>query len=536
MGNLRTFIWPNWQQRKRLLRKEAWLVVAAAYPLLIFAWLWPQDWRNESTGVVFAGWMAFLIRTVQFHLALLLAFIVAVALLIRARRLALAAVVPMLFTLVPAAMQFLPRPAPPTAIGKPLRIMSVNLLMANEDTDGIIEEIIAASPDVVFLQEYTPHWHQAVERRLGVDYPYESHIARDDSFGIAIRSRTPFAGPVDDRFRLGNSGVDQQRASIEFDGREYALYHIHLLPPRSFDYYKDQRIQFADLLDALAAEKKSYIVCGDFNFSETTPQHRQFMAAGIGEAHAQSATGRGATWPVNGVMRYITPGIRIDHVYLSSDLWATKCQTGIGRGSDHRPVVVDVVGTAAARPSTSQTVPFAAHSLEGLEAMLKKHCDDPDAPTRVRALIDSLASGASLPDQIDGVPVAAIALPGWWLRSKDVCELTVLSLGKRDADYDLSIFEQGKQVAELKAIVPTTNRATVGQFWLHTTQVQVDRHWRVVDPSPQDMNSADIYADEQAFQSVVRRFEAEKQRIQPFEVGVGKNKIRLTISSMPKRP
>lgn len=354
MGKLKTALWPDWNQRKKILRREAWLVVLAAYPLLAFAWLWPQNWRNDATGVVFASWMAFLVQTLQFHLGLLLLAIVVVSLLNRGRRLAFAAALPMLFTLVPAALQFLPRSAPPPAVGQPLRIMSVNLLMANEDTDGIIDEILAAKPDVLCLQEYTDHWHQAITRRLASEYPYEAHIARDDSFGIAIRSRTPFAAPVDDRFRLGSSGVDQQRAEIIFDGRQIAIYHIHLLPPRSLDYYRDQRTQFADLMDALRAETLPYLVCGDFNFSETTPQHREMIAAGIGEAHAQAATGRGSTWPVNGPFRYI-PGIRIDHVYLSPGLYATNCTTGTGRGSDHRPVTVDVIATTpvAARPSTS---------------------------------------------------------------------------------------------------------------------------------------------------------------------------------------
>jgi endonuclease/exonuclease/phosphatase (EEP) superfamily protein YafD len=45
---------------------------------------------------------------------------------------------------------------------------------------------------------------------------------------------------------------------------------------------------------------------------------------------------------VNGPFRYIVPGIRIDHVYLNRQLGATSCETGVGRGSDHRPVVVDV--------------------------------------------------------------------------------------------------------------------------------------------------------------------------------------------------
>jgi len=345
MGKLRTFLWPDWQQRKRLLAREAAVLVAASYPVLAFAWLWPQDWRDSSTSAVLIGWIAFLVRTLQFHLGLVLLLIAAGAAILRRRRLMLAALPPLLFTLVPAAMQFLPRPAPPTAAGQPVRVMSVNLLMANEETDGIIAEILAAKPDVLFLQEYTPAWHQAMQRRLAGDYPYESHVARDDSFGIALYSRTPFAGEVDNRFRLGLSGVDQQRAEIDLNGRRYALYHIHLLPPRSLDYYMDQRVQFADLFDAITAEKLPYVVCGDFNFSETTPQHRQLIAAGVGEAHAQSATGRGATWPVNGVMRYIVPGIRIDHVYLGPGLHAIDCRTGTGRGSDHRPVTVDFIPT-----------------------------------------------------------------------------------------------------------------------------------------------------------------------------------------------
>jgi endonuclease/exonuclease/phosphatase (EEP) superfamily protein YafD len=74
-----------------------------------------------------------------------------------------------------------------------------------------------------------------------------------------------------------------------------------------------------------------------------TPMHRELKQAGVNEAHEQATIGRGATWPVNGIFRYITPGIRIDHVYLSPSLRAIRCETGVGEGSDHRPVVVDVV-------------------------------------------------------------------------------------------------------------------------------------------------------------------------------------------------
>ena len=326
-----------------MLRAEAWLVVLAAYPVLAFAYLWPQEWRDESTAVVLTGWAAFLVRTLQFHLGLLVGVIALVAAFGRGRRLFLAALPPALFTLVPALWQFVPADPEPTAPAAPtLRVMTANLLMINADTAGIIGEIRTAKPDVLLLQEYTAEWHAALQASLAAEYPHHSVVERDDSFGIGIYSRTPFAAAVEQGVPLGRAGVEQMRAEVEVGGRRLAVYNVHLLPPRTLLYYSDHRLQFADLVDTLKAEPLPYVVCGDFNFSETTPQHADLKRAGVREAHEIAGTGRGATWPVNSVFRYVMPGIRIDHVYLSPHLTGTRCEPGVGRGSDHRPVVVDV--------------------------------------------------------------------------------------------------------------------------------------------------------------------------------------------------
>ena len=337
----RRFLWPDWPHRKRMLYREAWLVAAAAYPLLAFAYLWPEDWRNASPGYVLGAWAAFAVRVLQFHLGLLLLAIVAMGLWRKRWRLAAVAAAPMLFTISPALWQFAPRQAEPG--GTPaLRVMSVNLLMVNADTEGIIGEIVTAKPDVLMLQEYTAGWHEALQKAIGAQYPHTSVVMRDDSFGIALYSRTPFTGEVDQRLPIGAAGVEQMRGEIHVGGRRVALYNIHLLPPRTLLYTTEQRRQFADLVDALKAEPLPYVICGDFNFPETTSQHTAMKSAGAREAHELAGYGRGATWPVNGPFRYILPGIRIDHVYLSHHLGATDCKTGVGRGSDHRPVVVDV--------------------------------------------------------------------------------------------------------------------------------------------------------------------------------------------------
>lgn len=345
---VRRFLWPDWQQRKRMLRREAWIVVAAAYPLLLFAYLFPQNWRNESPGYVLADWAVFMIRMLQFHLGLLLLVIVGLAAVRRRWKLALVALPPMLFTVGPAALQFVPNSIEANVPPR-FRVMTANLLMVNTDTAGIIGEVQAAKPDVLFLQEYTAGWNDAFQKAIGAEYPYSSVVMRDDSFGIAIYSRTPFAAEVDQRYPLGRAGVEQMRAEIDLGGKRIALYNVHLLPPRTLVYASDHRLQIADLVDTLKKEKLPYIVCGDFNFPDLSPQQSALKRAGAREAHQLAGYGRGATWPVNSVFRYIMPGIRIDHVYLGPQLTATRCETGEGRGSDHRPVVVDVAMRAPTR-------------------------------------------------------------------------------------------------------------------------------------------------------------------------------------------
>ena len=324
-----------------MLRVEAWVVVFTSYALLAFAYLWPQAYRNDAPGYVLASWAALLVRTLQFHLGLLLLVIALAGAFTRGRRLFLAAVPPVLFTLAPAFVQYLPKEPRAAAAGPTLRVMSVNLLMVNEQKGDLIAEIRAADPDVILIQEYTPEWRRALRGSLGERYPHAAGVPQDDSFGIAVYSKLPFVGEVDEGLKLGRGVTPQMRAVVNFAGRDVALYNIHLLPLRGPDYVSEHRLQMASLLDVLADEKAPYVLAGDFNFPETCPQHRDLLRIGARESHALAGRGRGATWPVNSFFRYL-PGLRIDHVYVGGGLAVTRHETGIGRGSDHRPVVVDL--------------------------------------------------------------------------------------------------------------------------------------------------------------------------------------------------
>jgi endonuclease/exonuclease/phosphatase (EEP) superfamily protein YafD len=337
---VRRFLLPSWSHRKHMLRREAGVLVIGSYAALAFAYLWPQDFRNTSQAYVAVSLVAFMIRVFMFHLGLLLAVVAVVSLRTRQRRL-LAATAPLILaTLGPAAWSYRPK-ARPSVSGEAVTVMSVNLLMVNKDTGPLTEEIRASGADIVFLQEYTEHWHAALRAALAQDYPYECHVCRDDSFGAAVYSSRPFLSEPELNLSLGLSSLPQIRAVVDISQRPVAIYNVHLLPPTSLKYTTENRLQFADLIDQLAAESMPFILAGDFNFTETTPQAAVLRRVGTVEAYAVGGWGRGSTWPVNSFLRYL-PGFRLDHIYLGNGLTCSDCQTGIGRGSDHRPVIAKI--------------------------------------------------------------------------------------------------------------------------------------------------------------------------------------------------
>jgi endonuclease/exonuclease/phosphatase (EEP) superfamily protein YafD len=321
-----------------MLRIEAWVVVGAVYIAIVFAYLWPSDFRNAAPAFVGAAWAAFMIRTFLFHFGIVLLPVALVTLWRRSWRL-LAAAVPLLaVTLGPAVWELRPR-ARPALAGEAVTVMSVNLLVNNRMTAPLIAEIQAARPDVLLLQEYSAHWHEALQAALATEYAHVAFVSQEDSFGAAIYARRPFVGPVDSRVPLGSLGTPQMRAVIRIGGRDVAFYNVHLLPQGGLDTTIEHRTQFADLLDVLAKEPLPVVMAGDFNFTETSLQASALSGLGLAEAQVLGGRGRGATWPVNSFLRWV-PGLRLDHIYVGGGVTCAQCRTGVGQGSDHRPVVV----------------------------------------------------------------------------------------------------------------------------------------------------------------------------------------------------
>ena len=324
----------------RGLRVAAGVIVLATYPLLAMALLWQTDLQRTDTLHVAVSQVVFMTRTFLFHLGLALGAVLLWAVVRRDRRLALVTMLPLAATLVPGWARQSPS-QPVNNAGPAVRVMHFNLLRSNRQTDRVLEEVRDVNPDLVVLHEYAPHWHDAVLPVLGPAYAHVRTGARPGSYGWAIYSRFPIVGEPQELVQPDLSHETLVRAELEVHGTRVALYAVHLRPPKDLACARMQRGQLVHLRDLLAQERLPLLVCGDFNFTGAHRMHRALLEIGLVDAHEQAGTGRGTTWPVKSLLRYV-PGIRIDHIYLRGGLTCLEAHTGIGAGSDHRPVIAEI--------------------------------------------------------------------------------------------------------------------------------------------------------------------------------------------------
>lgn len=313
------------------------LCILGTIAALLLAYVLPQDFRATRHSYLLLAAFAFVVRSLQFQIAIGLAGAAVVAWLVRSRRLSIIALLPAIVLLAPVAMDYLPKKQPATH-AQTCRVMSMNLLYKNRNTDAIVKQIRLADPDVVLVEEFTLFQNDALQKEIGQEYPYQSIVADHGSSGIGIFSRIPFSDAGD----IGLYSSHQQlRATLHLPGGDVALYALHLRCPQSIRSIATERIQTADLIDRLKNEKLPVIVGGDFNFTPDSPNAAALRDLGLVSTHDLAGHGRGATFPCVGRWSHF-PGIRIDHVMLSHELTCTCSYVAGNSGSDHRPIVADI--------------------------------------------------------------------------------------------------------------------------------------------------------------------------------------------------
>lgn len=319
-GNARRAIW------QRRMGTAAAAVTAVLAPFAFAGYAGHSSWVFDLTN-------HFRVQTV-----IGLSLCVLALALTRRKRTAIAATIAAVCAVWPVAREIAARPA--AAVGdERLRVMELNVWARNGDfdrTEALIREI---SPDVVLLVEIDERWVQTLAR-LKADWPYAVVTLGTGHLGIGLFSKRPIE---EGRVTFLNHVVAIVHGRIDVAGEPVTFAGVHLSRPLSAAGTARQRTEMIELAELLGSTPGPAVVLGDFNSVPWSAAATDFRSR-AGLRDTRQGLGQQASWPA-----FLPAPLRIpiDHCLVSGDLQAAHCAIGPSVGSDHLPVIVELVRSQA---------------------------------------------------------------------------------------------------------------------------------------------------------------------------------------------
>ena len=223
------------------------------------------------------------------------------------------------------------RPLPAT--GTALRVLLLNVHTSSSAFDDVSRLIADTNADVVGLLEVDERWLTALAPAVA-GYPHRIETPREDNFGVALYSRLPMTGASE----LLGSRLPTVVANMEVGGGPLGVVLTHPIPPVRAEPLARQVSQLGAVASRARSLGPRVIVMGDFNATPWSRPFRDFISASK-FCDTRAGFGLQASFPAGSfVLR--SP---IDHVLVSCALGVRARETARDVGSDHLPVVVDLV-------------------------------------------------------------------------------------------------------------------------------------------------------------------------------------------------
>mgnify|MGYP002379080522 FL=1 len=238
-----------------------------------------------------------------------------------------------------------PATALPTSSDTDLRfrIVSANVYVDNSDPTAFIEFLGKEKPTLVVLQEMTDRWQDTISAAL--PWPYQSTMdirSRDD---MKVFSRFPI---LSEQVVSPESGDTGGRHPVRFDlaigNSRVVLFAVHTQTPRTEEMWRERNAYLRDLIAAVRAEAQGtrIVVAGDWN----TPIWSPFFSRALDDGDLRTTQSRWWPLPTRFSLRFGSIpelGIPIDHIAVSPNIRLAGFSTGPQFGSNHLPVIADLV-------------------------------------------------------------------------------------------------------------------------------------------------------------------------------------------------
>ncbi len=238
---------------------------------------------------------------------------------------------------------YAPHFAQPPASAVTLKVVSLNVHLANTHFDRVANFLNATGADIIVLEEVDARWLDELRPRLKA-YKEEISEARYDCFGMALFCRIPL---IDRQIiELVDPGIPTVQARLMLDGRPLTLYGMHPPPPMSPAHARARNRQLQALARRLILSGGPAVVVGDLNMTSWSPFFSDFLKD---TNLLDTRIGRGVqgSWPSP---LPIFLNIPIDHALVSKDFVVRRRLLGPHVGSDHRPVILEISWAGTERP------------------------------------------------------------------------------------------------------------------------------------------------------------------------------------------
>jgi vancomycin resistance protein VanJ len=319
--------------------------VVLLYTAAILLWLLGRFLLSDRL------WWLALLNTYSLYLFLPLPFLLLLALFKKLRPLLLPLFIPLVAFLFQYGDLFWPtlQPKPSVTI---VTVTSFNVLYSNDNYDALANTIRATSADIIGLQEASLHHQEALNERLAPNnYPYQ-HFNADYRYGdAAILSRYPIEQVTTFPFPPRELIL---HATVNVDGRRLHVFVAHLMPtggmaleglgPRVTENFGLRAAEIEMLREQMANLDAPAILLCDCNLTPPADTYRTLNTF-LTDSFREAGWGLGHTGiPV----RPYLPNLylsRIDYIWHSAGLTATRATVGSAGGSDHLPITAQLYFT-----------------------------------------------------------------------------------------------------------------------------------------------------------------------------------------------
>lgn len=232
------------------------------------------------------------------------------------------------------------------------RILSVNLLITNDDIEHIASDVEDVDPDILVTLEAEEHTRRALGERLA-SYRVASvgDGARGDWAAIWVHERALGNIAGERPLRAGDETLPGIGYRIDGDRRGTGatavhVVGVHLHSPTDAGDADAWRRELRDLANHARTQGDTLVLAGDFNAGAAHPGFADILSHLRDAGRSYAGTGT-PTWPVrgrgDGIYRFFPPMLDIDHILTGGALSSKGYRTVHVHGSDHLGVTADVL-------------------------------------------------------------------------------------------------------------------------------------------------------------------------------------------------